>query len=392
MHKIFALAWKDTLLRFSSRSELLFFIILPLIFTFILGGGANPGEADNRVRVLVSDEAGTALAQQVVAALADSQAVRPDVQARADAERLFADRQAAAWLIIPAGFSQGGELELRQQPNNLNAQVVERAMRAVIGRVGQALAVAETSTLEAESRQPFATAADRAAYFDAARVQAETLFADAPRRVTVTRAATPDPIDYDPAANASAGQLITWVFIPLLGLSGLFAFERQQGTLRRLLVTPTARATVLLGTIAGQVTLALVQMTLLVVFGSLVMGLAWGRAPAALALLLGVFALAAAALGTTLGTFVKSEGQASGLSMMLGMSMALLGGCWYPIELFPEAVRTATQILPTRWAMQGLLDLVLRGQGVEGVLLEAGVLAGFAALFFAVGVWRFRYE
>ncbi|MBP7693038.1 MAG: hypothetical protein KA764_14035, partial [Anaerolineales bacterium] len=107
MHKIFALAWKDTLLRFSSRSELLFFIILPLIFTFILGGGANPGEADNRVRVLVSDEAGTALAQQVVAALADSQAVRPDVQARADAERLFADRQAAAWLIIPAGFSQG---------------------------------------------------------------------------------------------------------------------------------------------------------------------------------------------------------------------------------------------------------------------------------------------
>lgn len=392
MNKIFALAWKDTLLRFASRSELLFFIILPLVFTFILGGGFNPGEADSRVRVLVVDEAGTPLAREVVEALAASTAVRPEVLPAAEAEKQFADRQAAALLVIPAGFDQGGELELRQQPNNLNAQVADRAVRAVIGRVGQALAVAASSTAEAERRQPFASAADRQAYFDAALKQAQALFAEAPARVAVTRAATEDPIDYDPAANASAGQLITWVFIPLLGLSGLFAFERQQGTLRRLLVTPTQRGTLLLGTIAGQVTLALVQMTLLVAFGAVFMGLGWGRAPLGLGLLMVAFALAAAALGTALGTFVKSEGQANGLSMMLGMAMALLGGCWYPIELFPEAVRTATKILPTSWAMQGLLDLVLRGQGAEGVLLEAGVLAGFAAVFFGVGVWRFRYE
>ncbi|MBL8056219.1 MAG: ABC transporter permease [Anaerolineales bacterium] len=392
MTKIFALAWKDTLLRFASRSELLFFIILPLVFTFILGGGFNPGQADSRVRVLVVDEAGSALAREVLDALAASTAVRPDVQPRAAAEEQFTDRQAAALLIIPAGFAQGGELELRQQPNNLNAQVAERAVRAVIGRVGQALTVAASSTAEAESRQPFAAAADRQAYFDAALAQAETLFTEAPARVTVTRATTQDPVDYDPAANASAGQLITWVFIPLLGLSGLFAFERQQGTLRRLLVTPTQRGTLLAGTIAGQVTLALVQMTLLVVCGAVFMGLGWARAPLGLALLMVAFALAAAALGTALGTFVKSENQASGLSMMLGMAMALLGGCWYPIELFPEAVRTAAKLLPTTWAMQGLLDLVLRGQDVPGVLLEAGVLAGFAAVFFAVGVARFRYE
>ena len=87
-------------------------------------------------------------------------------------------------------------------------------------------------------------------------------------------------------------------------------------------------------------------------------------------------ALAAAALGTTLGTFVKTEGQASGLSIMLGMVMALLGGCWYPIELFPQFVRTAVKVLPTTWAMQGMLDIVLRGQGLAGVLLPAGRAAG----------------
>jgi ABC-2 type transport system permease protein len=42
--------------------------------------------------------------------------------------------------------------------------------------------------------------------------------------------------------------------------------------------------------------------------------------------------------------------------------------------------------------MQGMLDLVLRGQGLIGVLPEAAVLVGFAVVFFTIGVWRFRYE
>ena len=186
--------------------------------------------------------------------------------------------------------------------------------------------------------------------------------------------------------------MITWVFIPLLGISGMFAYERQKGTLRRLLTTPTRRPTYLLGTISGQVAAALVQMLLLVGFGAIVLHLDWGQSPAALAAMLLTSALAAAALGTTLGTFVKTEAQAGGLSMMLGMVMALLGGCWYPIELFPPFVQTAAKVLPTTWAMQGMLDIVMRGEGLAGVLLPATVLVGFAAVFFVIGVWRFRYE
>jgi ABC-2 type transport system permease protein len=138
--------------------------------------------------------------------------------------------------------------------------------------------------------------------------------------------------------------------------------------------------------------MALAQMSLLILFGIFVMKLAWGREPLALFVILTAAALAAAAFGTTMGTFVKTEGQASGLSIMFGMVFALMGGCWYPLELFPSAVQNAVKILPTTWAMQGLLDLVLRGRGLVDILPEAGVLLGFAAIFFVVGVWRFRYE
>ena len=138
--------------------------------------------------------------------------------------------------------------------------------------------------------------------------------------------------------------------------------------------------------------MALVQMLLLVSFGILVMKLNWGRDPLALFVILLTSALAAAAFGTTMGTFIKSEGQANGLSIMFGMVFALMGGCWYPMELFPHTVQNIVKILPTTWAMHGMLDLVLRGGGLQDVLPEAGVLLGFAVIFFSVGVWRFRYE
>jgi len=72
--------------------------------------------------------------------------------------------------------------------------------------------------------------------------------------------------------------------------------------------------------------------------------------------------------------------------------MAMMSGCWHPIELFPGVIRSAAQILPTYWSMQGMLDILTRGQGVEGVLLEAGVLLGFALVFYVIGVLRFKYE
>ena len=134
------------------------------------------------------------------------------------------------------------------------------------------------------------------------------------------------------------------------------------------------------------------QMLLLVGFGTVALGLRWGQSPLGLALVLLAFGLAAVSLGTLLGTLVRSESQANGLSIMLGMTLALLGGCWYPLELFPQAARDAARLLPTTWAMQGLSDLVLRGQGLAAVLPEAGVLLVFAAVFFVLGVARFRYE
>lgn len=400
MRKIVALAIKDVLLRFSSASELLFFLVLPILFTFSLGGGFGAGPGPSEKVLWVVNEDNSSLAQELISTIDQSTAVRVESKTLAEAEKSFGKGDILAYIVIPAGFeqtvqnSQAATVAIWQTPLNSDAMAVAQVVQTAVSHVGQAYSAALLSTNKAEEIRPFASPAERQTYFDATLAKARTQLANEPSHITIT---VPDtaPVQDNAAAtkaHQSAGQLVTWVLIPLLGTSALFASERSKGTLRRLLTTPTSKSIFLLGTIVGQLSIAIVQMLLLILFGTFVMKLNWGNSPLGLALMIVSFGLAAVALGTMLGTFVQNEAQASSLSIMFGMSMALLGGCWWPIELFPSTVRTVVQILPTSWAMQGFSDLVVRGLGASAVLPETAVLLAFAVVFFVVGVSRFRFE
>lgn len=397
IRRLLAILRKDVLVRFSSPSELLFFLVLPIVFTLLLSGFAGGGDGAEGLLLPVAGADGP-LATQLLAELEASEAVAPAPVTVAEGEALLEDEEAAALLLLPADFDarlRRGErlaLTLRTLPGSTDAVAIRQAVGAAAARAARGATIARTATEAAAGLQPFADDAGRQSYYAESLEAAVAALDEAPERLVVREAFRDADDDYSPAAQASAGQLITWVLIPLLGTAALFAYERRQGTLRRLFTTPASGAIFLLGTILSQLLMGLVQMLLLIGFGIFVLNLDWGDAPLALLLMLTAFGLAAVALGTMLGTFIKTEGQASGLSIMLGMAMALLGGCWYPLELFPPVVQSAVRVLPTTWAMQGLLDLSVRDGGLGAVLPEVGVLLGFAVLFFAVGVARFRYE
>ena len=124
----------------------------------------------------------------------------------------------------------------------------------------------------------------------------------------------------------------------------------------------------------------------------MVLGVNWGRDYAALALILFTFALAGTALGVMLAAFSRTVSQAGGLTFLFSMTMAALGGAWWPLEITPKFYQDAVQILPSTWAMRGFNDVIIRGQGVEGILLESLVLVGFALLFFVIGIWKLKFE
>jgi ABC-2 type transport system permease protein len=48
--------------------------------------------------------------------------------------------------------------------------------------------------------------------------------------------------------------------------------------------------------------------------------------------------------------------------------------------------------IPTRWAVDGMDDMLWRGLGFGSALVTSGWLLGFAVLFAALAVFRFKWE
>jgi ABC-2 type transport system permease protein len=71
---------------------------------------------------------------------------------------------------------------------------------------------------------------------------------------------------------------------------------------------------------------------------------------------------------------------------------ALLGGCAFPADWLPSALRTAGMATPHSWAMRALQDLLTRGETVTGILLEVGILLLFTIVFFGVALRRLRWS
>jgi len=403
MRKAFDITLNGLRIQLTNFTTFLLALILPLFFTAVLGVGmaaAFGGEGDNRYLVALADEDGGVVAAQVRTLLADSSVVRIEERTRQEATRLVEDKDALAMIVLPAGFSQrvlaGQKAEVEfifSDP--ANSARIQEEIGAVLARVSGTILAAQIAVEEAERIEPFADEAARQAYFDAALKLAQAKMESPPVGVEVEQAtALLEKENQVPVGvgQTSPGMLVMFSLLTLLGASGGLVEERRIGTLRRLLSTPTAKGSILGGKILTYYAVGLGQMIILILFGQLAFGVNWGQSPLALALVVVSFGLAAVSLGVLLSTLVRTEQQAGTVMSSTSMVMAALGGCWWPLDIVPGFMRTIGHLFPSAWAMDGFQDIIARGLGVRAVLPEVGVLLGFATVFFAVGIWRFRYE
>jgi ABC-2 type transport system permease protein len=190
----------------------------------------------------------------------------------------------------------------------------------------------------------------------------------------------------------SLGYTLMFMMFMGLGAAGGFLEEREQGTLARLLMTPTSKAVLVAGKVVGIFATVALQAAILIGAGALLFGVPWGQDPLAVVLIVGTFGLATTGLGVMLSTIVRTRGQMSAATAVLAVVLSMLGGAYWPLDIVSPTMRTIAYFTPTGWAMQALTDVVVRYQGVSQALLPSLVLAGMAALFLAVGISRLKLE
>ena len=419
--KLLAVTIKDLKILLADRGAWTTLFLMPLMFITIMSLALGPifrGPSDTAVKLPVAVEDSSARAQQVLDGLkaiggfsVETQVTVPGggtrALTRADAQGMLSDGRHVAALIIPAGFGQaldqgtGAQLTVLQDPAQANtAALVTGAVRSVLGAMqGDAQAARGAGAF----LQPFEEVVRRLppeaqARFDFAQIRAQAL--------AQARQAVEHPlITLDTQSVSAGGARTVGVYeqnVP--GFSVMFVFfivnyvaqsvltEKRDGTFRRLMAAPVSKAALLAGKLLPNFLVGLVQVGVMFTVGHFVFGMKLGNDLAALALVTVAVSLAATGLGILVAALAKSEQQVSGVTSLVILTLAALGGSMVPLFVMPDFMQSIARITPHAWALTAYQNIIVRGYGTAEVLPQVGVLMAFAAAFFGIALWRFRFE
>ncbi|MBX3011907.1 MAG: ABC transporter permease [Caldilineaceae bacterium] len=421
MRTIFTIALNDLTIFFRQRGNLIGLVVLPIALTLAVGwanSGDGNGPAYRLVDVVDLDQ--TAQSAALLATLqaanetlllcplgndADDRcglAARPLAQALA-IERAQAEITSGA-LIIPQGY---GDAVAQAQPIQLHyystedpafpgpvRQALARTLQevnsaVVVARVGTSFLTILTPLLALDQTLPSSQAVERAVYQRAA-----TQLATEPTlvRYTTTQASAPTISGVQSGFGQSVpGMGSLYVIFTVLGGTVTLLRERRQWTLQRLAALPLTRAQILGGKVLTYFTLGMLQFGVVFAVG-LAVGVNFGQALIAMLAVMASFVLCMTALAILLATRVTSEGQANGLRNLLGLTLAPLGGAWWPLEIVPTFMQQIGHLSPVAWAMDGFHELIFNQGTLIDVLPAIGVLLVVAALLFGIGIQRFRVQ
>jgi ABC-type multidrug transport system permease subunit len=404
--RILDLAIKDIQQITRDKKAFLFLVAMPILFTAFMGVALTPpsGPSDPRLPVgfINNDRSGT-LGAEWQALLESSDAVRPVDVEQNDVTRageLVRDEKLAAAIVVPDGFS--AQL-LADQPIKATwiverskpaGQTADTALRTASGRLLGAVEAARLSTDAYAQQKGFADDAARSTYFDAALSTARQAWREPPIGVTVEKmnAAQETKTAATGFNQSSPGMLVQFTIFGLTATATILVIERKTRTLQRMLTTSMRRPAIIAGHWLAMFLIIFMQEALLVIFGQVFLGVNYAREPLAILLVMLAMAAWVAALGLFISAIARGEEQAVMWSLMAMFVLTAFAGAWFPLDVTGQAFNTVGHLTPGAWAMDGFQNIVVRGLGLNSVLLPAVILAAYAAVFFGLAVWRFRVE
>ena len=399
------LALKDLMQLIHDRQTALFLVIMPVAFTLFFGFifGGSGGDDDPRLPVgFLDQDGGSVLSTYLLDLLSTSDAIRPVVlegESLDEAEKKVSDNELAAVVIVPASYSEqvlAGEKTRPILIVDADTAAGSTAQNGVQTSVARLLGAIQAARLSAEALTAQEGTTDEAFLLRALDSAVEA-WSEPPLTVAATQSGAiagdeEETTAPNPYAQSSPGMMVQFSIAGLLGAANILVIERKSKSLQRLLTTAISRAEIILGHFLAMFVMIFLQLALLMGFAQIALGLDYLREPLAMLLLAVTMSLWTAGLGLLIGVLAKTEDQVHIFALIPMFVLSGLGGAWMPLEFTGKAFQTVGHLLPTAWAMDGIQNIIMRGLGLESVLLPAGIMLAYGVVFFVLAVWRFRFE
>ncbi|MBU1014217.1 MAG: ABC transporter permease [Bacteroidetes bacterium] len=169
------------------------------------------------------------------------------------------------------------------------------------------------------------------------------------------------------------------------------AREKEMGTMEVMLVSPLKPLQIILGKVTPYFVLSFINAITILLLGYFVFGM---PVKGSLMLLLGesmLFILMSLSLGILISTVSPNQQVAMFISMMaLMLPTILLSGFIFPIENMPVLLQWISHIMPARWFIVILKNVMIKGTGLLFVWKESLILIGMTFIFISLSVKKFK--
>lgn len=412
MRKIFDIACKDLISMFRDPAALAMMLITPfaltLVIAFAFGGGSGGTGLSDIPVVIVNHDSGEFGAFLVQAFESDELAdlVEPSLLDDDAAARAAVDTdETAAAVIIPSGFSASimpsgpaqsdavtpagrkSVIEVYANPTRpISAGVVEGIVDEFLSQVTSGLAGGQVSVMQLVTDGLLLPQQAQALGQEIGeRVGRQT----ADERLITVKSETGEGggEGFDWLSYMSASMAILFLMFTVTAGGRSILMERDEGTLPRMLTTPTTAAQALGGKMVGIYATGLAQLTVLIAAGGLLFGVRWGKfLPLALVVL--ALVAAATAWGMLMAAYARTPGQANAIGTALSLVFGAAAGNFLPRQTLPHWLQVASYISPNAWGVEAFNSLMSGGSAADvalpvlALLLMTGVLFAAAMLAF----------
>lgn len=310
----------------------------------------------------------------------------------------LADGRVSALVLLPEDLSRRltgpasrgpAEVRLLTRPDReISGDIAETLTRGILDAFAGGLgltqaAVAAVATVEGVAPQQVI---GREAF---SRVTGSFGAASAPRVAIEQSSLRAGGIGFNPLVAFGATQAIFFALFTANGNATSILDEERDGTMIRLLASPTPRGAVLAGKLVATAVIVLVQLLLLFVaftlVGSLLEGslvFIWGSRVGLIIVVLVATALAAAGLGGIIAAAARSSEQSNVVGTVVNMFMAIAGGAFgFRLD---SAIRYGSVVY---WGSDAFEALAAGATDVWG---NVAVLGGFALVSSLLAYALFR--
>ena len=181
------------------------------------------------------------------------------------------------------------------------------------------------------------------------------------------------------------------MLISALMTSVTIAREKEFGTMELLLASPLKPREIILGKVTPYLLLSFTNAMTIVLLGFLVFDVPVEGSMWLLMLECMLFITLALSLGVLISTSVKTQQMAMFMSLLgLMLPTILLSGFIFPIDNMPKVLQWFSAIIPPRWFIVIVKNIMLKGTGFAFIWKETLILLGMTLFFILAAVKRFK--